>query len=277
MTTVMPLLKAFTGTPAVGFAGDWHGNTGWALHALRTLANEDVSVVYHVGDFGLWGGQDGASYLRKVNSVLTLNNMLLVVTPGNHENYDMLERFTLNKEGFLYREDVKHIWFAPRGHVWQHGEANIGSLGGTGSIDYRQRKLGKSWWLQEAITTADVDTLRFNFLEGKLDNLDVMLTHDSPAGVNINKSRLTGDPDIDNYLNHQRILIRNAVDIAAPRTLVHGHWHIYLNETLEGINEHMIPYTTEVFGLDMDETSHNMMIGNIQHGVGIVNTETLYR
>jgi hypothetical protein len=230
-----------------------------------------------VGDFGLWGGQDGASYLRKVHSLLGNYDMLLIITPGNHENYDMLERFLINKDGFMYRPDVDRIWFAPRGHIWLHGEASMGSLGGTGSIDYRQRTLGKSWWIQEAITSKDVDTLRFNFLSSGLDNLDVMMTHDSPSGVDVKKSRTLNEPDLDNYLNHQRILVRNAVDVAAPRTLIHGHWHTYLNATLEGVNESMIPYDTNVIGLDMDETSHNIMVGNIQTGVGVVNTEILYR
>jgi calcineurin-like phosphoesterase family protein len=273
----MPVLTEFTSEPVVGWAGDWHGNTGWALHALRTLASRNVKVVYHVGDFGLWGGQDGASYLRKIYTLLNARNMILIITPGNHENYDMLERFTLNEEGFLFRHDVNRIWFAPRGHIWLHGEANMGSLGGTGSIDYRQRTLGKSWWIQEAITSKDVDTLRFNFLSSGLDNLDVMMTHDSPSGVDVKKSRTLNEPDLDNYLNHQRILVRNAVDVAAPRTLVHGHWHIYITDTIEGVNESMIPYDTNVIGLDMDDTSHNMMIGNIEPGVGITNTEILYR
>lgn len=36
----------------VGLAGDWHGDTEWALDALTRFAEVGVTTVHHVGDFG---------------------------------------------------------------------------------------------------------------------------------------------------------------------------------------------------------------------------------
>jgi predicted phosphodiesterase len=44
----------------IGVAGDWHGNTGHALKALKLLAGNNIATIAHVGDFGVWPGNSGA-------------------------------------------------------------------------------------------------------------------------------------------------------------------------------------------------------------------------
>lgn len=48
----------------IALAGDWHGNTRWALHALEAAARQGCDTVVHLGDFGLWPGHDGARTSR---------------------------------------------------------------------------------------------------------------------------------------------------------------------------------------------------------------------
>jgi hypothetical protein len=43
--------------PPIAVFGDWHGDSGWALTAIRSAAREGARTAIHVGDFGLdWPG-----------------------------------------------------------------------------------------------------------------------------------------------------------------------------------------------------------------------------
>lgn len=276
---VAPNFDKLLETTPVGWTGDWHGNTQWAIHAIDSLRGRGVSIVYQLGDFGLWGGQDGAKYLRKVQRTLGFGNMLLIVTPGNHENYDMLETFPLNQYGFRSRPDIGRIWFAPRGHIWSHHGANLASLGGAGSIDKARRKEGRSWWSQEEITEKDVDSLRNNMAIHGLNKIDVMMTHDAPAGIDLGPKSKSGGvpPEVEHYCHKQRLILRDAVDIANPRTLMHGHWHLSNATFLNGVTLTGENYRSEIIGLDMDMSAHNMMLGELAPSSGILGKEVIWR
>jgi Icc-related predicted phosphoesterase len=254
------LAEKFTKT-RVGFAGDWHGNTFWALKMIDLLKQENIEIIYHLGDFGLWGGHDGAKYLLKLEKKLRENNMLLVVTPGNHENYDALEKIPENPLGFLERHDLPHIWFTPRGKHWEQRDLVFASLGGAGSIDKDLRVKGVTWWAQEEITELDIDKLvKENEKYGKLD---VLLTHEVPAGVPMGEKNHNIPPEIVHYCYKQRMLLREAVDIVKPKLLMHGHWHRYNEYLIEGLDTSYITYETKVIGLSYDGTKNNVAVCSI--------------
>ena len=77
--------------PRVGVAGDWHGDRIWAISALRHFHQEDIRVVLHLGDFGVWPGPYGRIFLEQVERALETLDMVLLVTPGNHEDYDQID------------------------------------------------------------------------------------------------------------------------------------------------------------------------------------------
>lgn len=274
MTDVDVLMNA----PLVGFAGDWHGNTGWALQSLRHFSDLGVKVAYQLGDFGVWGGQDGASYLRKIQRTLDEHDQLLLVIPGNHENYDMLDHMPVNEHGWMCRSQAEpRIWYAPRGHVWTHQHVRFAAMGGAGSIDRNLRKPGTSWWAQEEITQSDVDSLIANMELMGWDNVDVMLTHDSPAGISIpvgqDPSWLT--PEVKHACWSQRVLLRDAVDVASPAWILHGHWHRLLREQLEGVGlSSCAPYMASVVGLNM-EGPGNLATATLTPIVGLTSLQIL--
>jgi predicted phosphodiesterase len=265
-------MDTFFTTPDAGFAGDWHGDTGWALRCLELFHERGISTVYHVGDFGVWGGTDGASYLRKLNKRLLSYDMRLIVVPGNHENYDMIERWPVNDEGFQSRTtDAPSIWYAPRGHTWTHNGAKFVALGGAFSIDKELRAVGRSWWPQEAITPEDVQRLITNLDTLEWDVVDVFLSHEIPAGLDVGQKAFNLPPELEWESYQQRKLLREAVDRAAPKTLVHGHWHKYLRNTLEGVTYDLVPYVTDVHGLDCNRFNNNIMTADVVEGTGLVN------
>ena len=59
-------------SPHVGLAGDWHGNTDWAVMCLDLFKDQDISTIYHLGDFGVWPWGD--SYRTTLNDILISNN-----------------------------------------------------------------------------------------------------------------------------------------------------------------------------------------------------------
>lgn len=245
----------------LAFAGDWHGNTYWALRMLDAVSLENIEILYHLGDFGVWGGHDGSKYLLKIEKKLKEKNMLLVVTPGNHENYDMLERMGLNDHGFIQRSDLPHIWFAPRGKHWEHAGLVFASLGGAGSIDKDLRVEGKTWWRQEEITESDIEKLIEN--NKQYNKLDVLLTHEVPAGVPMGEKNSNIPPEIVHYCYKQRMILRDGVDEVKPGMIIHGHWHRYNEYLIEGVDKNYVTYETQTIGLSYDGGQKNLALAHI--------------
>jgi NAD(P)-dependent dehydrogenase (short-subunit alcohol dehydrogenase family) len=54
--------------------------------------------------------------------------------------------------------------------------------------------------------------------------VDVLITHDAPAGVPL-KSELRLPPDVVSRADRTRALLRDVVDVLAPPHVFCGHWH----------------------------------------------------
>jgi hypothetical protein len=108
----------------------------------------------------------------------------------------------------------------PRGTRWTwHGLTWL-ALGGATSLDRVGRTEGVSWWPEEALTIADADRA----VAG--GPVDVMVTHDAPAGVTVPGagSYLWREETMNaSYLNRE--LLREVVDVVGPTHLFHGHFH----------------------------------------------------
>jgi hypothetical protein len=217
-------MNRFFETERVGLAGDWHGNTLWAMSAINLFFANDIKVIYQLGDFGIWGGEGGTKYLRKLNKMLVKNDQLLIVTPGNHENYNMIRKWPLNEWGFQNRADLTNIWTIPRGKIWEHNGVMVGSMGGAASVDLEHRTINKSWWLQEAITEKDIAALRESMKDYGY-GIDVLLTHDVPVEAKAGLSKWPLSEYLEYYSYQQQVKISEAVEICNPTWLFHGHWH----------------------------------------------------
>lgn len=247
-------------------AGDWHGDTEWAYRAIKFAANSGGSTLIQLGDFGIWPEPGGPKYVRKVNTACEKNNIDLIVVPGNHENYDRLDKLDVDADGWLVNPEWHRIKFAPRGHVWQlHNGMWAAALGGAGSIDKNTREPHKSWWEQEAITMDNVDTLIKNMAAKDIKAVDVMFTHECPAGIA--RPELSGNkpvwvtPDVEAYCNNQRVLLRYAMDAATPSALYHGHWHQWFADLVDGVSRSTYAeYNAWVFGLSMNGMPEGHMV-----------------
>ncbi len=219
--------------------GDIHGD----VVALRALADRAIDgmgltrVVVSVGDFGLgpWGGRPVDKILKRADDLLERLGAYLLLTPGNHDNWDTIDRavtFDRDAQGFEVLGQHGRVRVSPRGHRFDVGGRRFGSLGGAVSVDRgpgvtpaaSASIVGKSWWPQEAPTTADLDVLRS-------ESLDVLITHDAPAGI-----PLTSQGDWEAALIEKATLVqdllREAVERTTPQLVVCGHWHQRVSATV---------------------------------------------
>lgn len=206
----------------VVFAGDWHGNTNFGCGRITSAASHGAEVLLHVGDFGLWQGQQGAAYLGALEKVCGRVGLPVLWIDGNHENFDLVAE--LPREGGLGRVS-DHIWHAPRGTRWQWGGVRWGGLGGATSVDKRTRVPGESWWPQEELTSADVAT----WIDG--GPVDVVLTHDAPAGFDIpgithKDGVLWWGGEAISIAEAHRERLADALVPTRPALVVHGHFHV---------------------------------------------------
>jgi len=259
------------------FAGDWHGNTLWVKKTLSRLAAAGVNRVYQVGDFGLWPGPEGEYYLDTVAQALRNHDMDLYVILGNHEDYGKYAQMRPSPEsgGWLQLPSEKYsrMNFAPRAHVWEAYGLRFASLSGAGSIDKGLRVEGKSWWPEEEITDADRDAFIALLDERGWDNVDIFLSHEAPAGITMDSWAAANHPtwftpEIQYYCYQQRIRLREAVDRAAPRWLIHGHWHYRHTTELEGVRTDGTDYRCTIVGLKDDGEPENLWRPGMNELVG---------
>lgn len=258
-------------TDRIGFAGDWHGNEACALRALDTFATNDIHTIYHLGDFGVWPGGRGIGYRSTLNKRLIRNNQYMIVTLGNHEDYDQIETWPQDGNGFIVEPTRPRILYCTRGQVWQHMNIRFASLGGAFSIDKGMRRPNVSWWPQEEIRYEDVLALKDNMKSRGWDYVDVFLSHDFPEGVPLPALKFMLPDDLENESKRQREVLRHAYDFAQPIYAFHGHWHTQMDSMLHGKHtETGFSYWTNIFGLAEDGNTGNLATARISEDYGLV-------
>lgn len=247
--------------PVVGVAGDWHGTTWHALRAIESFHNAGIKNVFHLGDFGFWGGQDSAKYIRKVIHRLERFDMHIYVTLGNHEDYWRVDRKPANEDGTRFYESERLV-VLPRPFKGYIGGKSFMSLGGANSIDFKMRKEGVSWWREESITVTDVENA------AKMGHVDIMFCHEVPDGVNLQSFRKNwrGGWNTDEvfYSEAGRKTLRLAVDEVKPSILFHGHHHLFQDSTTTLEDYKNNKYVLRTVGLAKDGEANNIAAFNAE-------------
>jgi predicted phosphodiesterase len=100
-------------------AGDWHGNRYWALNVIHRvphlLAGEQQRLILHLGDFGIWPGDEGRRYISAVSTALGEVGAELWFIDGNHEDFTLLAQMPSSATEQHGRIRVRdHIYHLPR-------------------------------------------------------------------------------------------------------------------------------------------------------------------
>ena len=195
-------------------AGDTHGNTAWMEALTRTAAAEGCAVIIQVGDFGYFPNfPDGPGFLADANAACATNGVELWFVDGNHDDHDALAQF---RQADTLVRLTDHVAYIPRGARLRLGGVRFGFLGGAFSVDWRDRTTGIDWWPSETTDLSDVARLGD-------DDLDVLISHDAPTGLDLADRRLPAEDQI--RADEVRSLIASAVEATRPQIVFHGHWH----------------------------------------------------
>ena len=211
---------------SVAIAGDWHINEAWVREIIPRISACDPTIrtILHAGDFGVWPGAKGESFLSVVDEVCAEFGIdRVLVTPGNHEYWSKLEERFAERPGEVVRlSDVVRVM--PRGYRFTIGGVRFLSFGGAASLDRYRRIEGETWWPGEMPTDEDVETA---IADGATD---VLITHDMvdraiPA-LDHRILRYEGwPPDALARSAMSRNRVTRVWAAVQPRILFHGHMH----------------------------------------------------
>ncbi len=196
--------------------GDTHGD--W-MHRLnmdsfpeqKEMTKEDYVII--CGDFGIWDNSSKEKYNLKW---LDARNFTTLFVDGNHENYDVLDSFEIQKwhggSVHFIKPSVIHLI---RGQVFDIDNKLIFSFGGAASHDIQDGILDKndpkikrwkkdnskefrinhvSWWKHEMPNEEEMFEGREN-LRKKEDKIDFVVSHCAPSSTQAIMSCGTYKPD----------------------------------------------------------------------------------
>lgn len=223
----------------IGILGDTHGASAWTKFALGKFHDEEIDTILQVGDFGVYDSKSGHSFLKTVNFELQKFDQKLYFVPGNHEDWDYIERLqetSTQEDGWV--KVRSNIFFAPRGFRWTWGGVNFLGASGAPSVDRQWRledmrrfKGEKLWWEQEMVSPADVDKI---VADGRTQ---VVVAHDVFNDVPSVDAHIAGNPmgfhNVDLlYAAEGRLRMTEIFRGTAPETWLHGHYHIPVNNVV---------------------------------------------
>lgn len=217
----------------VGLAGDWHGDATWASATIQIFAERGVSEIFQLGDFALgWPGREG--YFVTVEKALADAAAHLYIVPGNHENYDFIQKQLAFTDGvcrMTARQAVLGRGF--RGDL-PPGKTIV-ALGGAPSIDFQSRTIGRDWWPAEMIKLEEAEKVAAD------GYADIMLAHDCPTSACTKEVQAIRDSNPMGWsLSALRYAHEGAqlMDIAfkgvKPKLFAHGHYHVKGEAEVDG-------------------------------------------
>ena len=208
--------------------GDTHANIDIAklnttkFPQQKELTKNDFVII--CGDFGLcWDGSHREMWWQ---DWLTAKNFTTLWIDGNHENFDMLYSYPVEKwnGGKIHRID-KNIIHLMRGQVFDIDNMRIFTMGGASSIDRRFRKESVSWWSQEVPSEQEWSEA-FRNLNKFNNKVDYVITHAAPLDM---ASRIPGLSK-DFYDPVERDLFNIMMEIDFKKWYF-GHYHIDIDLT----------------------------------------------
>lgn len=233
-------------------AGDWHGNTDRAIAAVQWGSARGAEGILQLGDFGIWAGSWGGSYIKTLNRELNRRGMWLGFVDGNHENFDLLESMPLRRGVRPVAQRITHL---PRTYRWTWGEVTWLALGGAVSMDANARRPHVSWWPREAITAGEAWQATLG------GPVQYMLTHDAPAGVDVPGLLDIWPADAMRAADRHRAQLREVAKSVLPDVIFHGHMHARYSQTVS-FDQESVGKPTKVIGLasDHEPLAQNLLV-----------------
>jgi len=211
-------------------AGDIHGALDRLYEAVLAFENSlgvQFEWVLHVGDFGVWPDPDRVDRATRRHGdagdfpVWCAEGRAAprptLFIKGNHEDFDWLE-------AQARREILPNLTYLRNGETFDAGGVTIGGVGGChGPSSYGRRSRDLQGRARRHYTREDVDRLI------GAGRVDVLLTHDAPAGVVFPRHRMGA-----NWASNAAGL-DDLVRAVRPQVCFFGHHHIRVDGDIEGV------------------------------------------
>lgn len=188
------------------YVGDIHGQGFYLSNIDKGAIRMGVKTIIQVGDWGVfWPRKNNqpdpiVNYFNKrgrkglhlsgIGKVAPEDCPRWIVCPGNHDNYDVLDKMWKDS-GY---EDVFNILpgcdVAARGAFVNVDGLDHLFMGGATSVDKHHRIEGLSWWEREVPNKMEFD----KFYDGLLKEPDVVVSHEAPNRVPVYRTGRYNDP-----------------------------------------------------------------------------------
>lgn len=166
----------------IALIGDLHGRLDSHTIFNFLTSQKEHDLIIQCGDFGfVWdGSQSEKEFINKLSR--RLKTPLLIV-PGNHENYDLIEQLPTCKKfnGKCYKLR-DNIFIAKRGQIFKINGKTFLTLSGAMSTDKYRRIEHISWWKQELWTYREEHDL-FKRLDKINWRMDYVISHTAPNEI----------------------------------------------------------------------------------------------
>jgi len=209
---------------AIILAGDTHGMTDMdkltdyfeGFEGLGVYTEKDYLII--LGDVGiLWDGGTGD---KKVRSTLESFPVTTLWIDGNHDNFDLLEKYETNMwhggKAHFITDKIIHLC---RGQVFDIEGKKFFTFGGGNSIDRIYRNEGLNWWSREMPSNEEYEEGLDN-LEKAENKVDYILTHTCPEMVakKLVAYMYPGEEVLQRYLDR-------IAEYTEFEEWYFGHWH----------------------------------------------------
>ena len=190
--------------------GDTHGDIDYKK--LLILKEKNLSYADYLiicGDAGIcWPIETLQYHLYLYRNI----GCTIIFIDGNHENFEMLNRFPLVEYlGALMHQIDKHIFHVLRGEIMILDNKTFLCIGGAISLDKIYRTPHVSWWPEEEITFHDIDNA-LNNLQATNNKVDYVVTH------------CIDTPTVTKYFNFRRDICTDQLNFV-DRIVEYKHWY----------------------------------------------------
>lgn len=246
-------------------AGDWHGNTNAAIHAIKQAKDNGCQHIIQVGDFGMFPAfHSTVMFLDEINIHALQNGVQINALPGNHDDPDwwgyQVRTAPRSTQGFA--QVRTNVYLIPRVHNWRWAGKSFTVAGGAASIDDAFRRSHESkyaqvrtlWWPNEIMSDEEVERACI------YKSTDYLFTHDA-------SSRSPFPFRLYDHLKSEES--RGKVDEVLGATKPNMHWHGHYHASMTWDNlvgeTNGEPHYVETYGLNMELDDFSM---------GVLETDT---
>lgn len=228
--------RSFKDSNRVLIVGDLHGSIHYGRQSFEYAHRNDCDAIIQLGDCGVWVDCDSTDrYLDAIQCEATEWDIDFYWLRGNHDDP---RRIDLGDPTPQYTAGRDRMIYLPDGYRWSWQNKRFMAVGGAVSVDKRMRTEGRSWWPEEELSDADVEYA----CRDDGTPVDVVFSHDCPLGVDIpgvGRDLKTGNTngwpyDVLLEAERHRIKMRKIFDSVRPKLFIHGHYHQFYQEIVDG-------------------------------------------